>query len=104
MGTDRFNLRRFVDAQERKYESVRRELSAGRKRGHWMWYVFPQVQGLGASAMSQEYAISGIEEATAYLENPTLGSRLKECTQLVVDVEGRTAAQIFGYPDDLKFR
>lgn len=102
--SDAFNLERFVKAQEPDYESALRELSAGRKRSHWIWYVFPQVRGLGASAMSQKYAISGRDEARAYCEHPILGPRLRECTQLVLDVEGRTAEQIFPYPDDLKFR
>ena len=104
MENNRFNLRRFVEAQEHEYESVLRELKFGRKCGHWMWYIFPQIHGLGWSAMSQKYAISGAEEAIAYLEHPTLGVRLLECTQLVIDVEGRSAEQIFDNPDYLKFR
>jgi len=101
---DAFNLKRFVEAQARDYASVLLELRAGRKRSHWIWYVFPQIHGLGASAMSQKYAISGSNEAKAYLEHPVLGPRLRECTQIVLNLEGRTAEQIFPYPDDLKFR
>ena len=101
---DVFDLQRFVDAQDRDYATVLRELRAGRKRSHWIWYVFPQIRGLGASAMSRKYAISSKDEARAYSEHPILGPRLRECTQRVLDVEGRTAEQIFPYPDDLKFR
>ena len=104
MGTDPFRLRRFVEAQgQREYESILEELRSGQKYGHWMWYVFPQIQGLGWSAMSQRYAISGQEEARAYVEHATLGSRLRECTQLVIALDGRRAEQIFPYPDNLKF-
>jgi uncharacterized protein (DUF1810 family) len=102
--TDVFDLRRFVEAQERDYASVLLELRAGRKRGHWIWYVFPQLRGLGASPTSQKYAISGREEARAYSEHPVLGPRLRECTRIVLDLEGRGAGQIFPHPDDLKFR
>lgn len=101
---DAFDLRRFVQAQERDYASVLVELKSGRKRSHWIWYVFPQIAGLGSSGMSQKYAISSSDEARAYSEHPVLGPRLSECTQLVLDVQGRTAEQIFPYPDDLKFR
>ena len=102
--TDIYNLQRFVDAQDRHYESVLRELRAGEKRGHWMWYIFPQIQGLGQSATSQEYAIKSRHEAKAYWEHSILGQRLRECTQLVLNLEGRTAQQIFSYVDTLKFR
>lgn len=102
--TDRFDLQRFVEAQDGAYASVLQELRAGRKRGHWMWYVFPQIRGLGGSAMSRKYAISSREEASAFAEHPVLGSRLRECTRLVMAVEGRTAEQIFPPPDHLKFR
>jgi len=102
--TDPFNLGRFVEAQQRDYPSVLEELAAGQKRSHWIWYVFPQIEGLGGSPMSRKYAISSREEAKAYAEHPILGSRLRECTQLVMNVEGRTADQIFPYPDNLKFR
>jgi uncharacterized protein (DUF1810 family) len=99
-----YDLRRFVEAQEQAYESVLNELRVGQKRGHWMWYIFPQIKGLGVSAMAQKYAISSQKEAKAYSEHPILGSRLRECTQLVMNVEGRSAEQIFYYPDNLKFR
>ena len=102
--TDRFNLRRFVEAQERNYPSVLRELAAGQKRSHWIWYIFPQIEGLGGSQMSRKYAISSREEAKSYSEHPILGPRLRDCTQLVMNVEGRTVEEIFPYPDDLKFR
>src|SRR5437773_10351896 len=102
--TDTFNLQRFIEAQHGSYESVLRELRAGHKRGHWIWYIFPQIEGLGGSAMSHKYAISSQDEAKAYWEHPILGSRLRECTELVLKVEGRTAEQIFPYPDNLKFR
>ncbi len=101
---DPFHLQRFLDAQEGVYASVVEELRAGRKRGHWIWFVFPQIRGLGFSAMSARYAISSLEEAAAYLAHPVLGPRLRECTGLVNAVERRTIGEIFGYPDDLKFR
>ncbi len=101
---DPYSLRRFVDAQASVYEAVRAELEAGCKRSHWMWFVFPQVSGLGSSALSRRFALSGLEEARAYLGHPLLGPRLAECTRLVNEVAGRTAAEIFGAPDDLKFR
>jgi uncharacterized protein (DUF1810 family) len=98
-----FDPDRFVQAQDAVYERVRRELSEGRKRGHWMWFVFPQLSGLGFSAMAQRYAIATLGEAAAYLEHPILGPRLIECSELVNQVEGRTVNEIFGTPDDLKF-
>ena len=101
---DEHRLRRFVDAQARVYDRALGELRAGRKRSHWMWFVFPQLRGLGRSAMAAEYAISSREEAAAYLRHPLLGARLIECTQAVNQVEGRTVSEIFGFPDDLKFR
>ena len=101
--SDRFNLRRFVDAQAGVYEQACAELRAGRKRSHWMWFVFPQIRGLGSSEIAVRYAISGREEARAYLEHAVLGVRLRECAGIVVGVEGRTVEEIFGYPDDLKF-
>jgi uncharacterized protein (DUF1810 family) len=99
-----FDLQRFVHAQARDYDTAVGELKAGRKRSHWIWYVFPQIRGLGMSAMSQKYSISGLDEARAYSEHPVLGPRLRECTQVVLDIHGRTAEQIFPDPDDLKFR
>jgi len=98
-----FDPDRFVQAQDAVYERVRRELREGQKRGHWMWFVFPQLSGLGFSAMAQRYAIATLGEAAAYLEHPILGPRLIECSELVNQVEGRTVNEIFGTPDDLKF-
>jgi uncharacterized protein (DUF1810 family) len=101
---DPFHLSRFVQAQEGIYDRALAEIRGGRKRSHWMWFVFPQYAGLGFSAMSQEYAIKSIEEARDYLNHPVLGPRLIECTQGVLGVEGHTASQIFGSPDDMKLR
>ena len=98
-----FDLNRFVQAQDPVLEQVRQELAAGRKRSHWMWYVFPQLSGLGHSAMAQHYAIASLEEAQAYLKHPILGPRLVDCTGLVNRVAGCSVNQIFGSPDDLKF-
>ena len=100
---DRFDLRRFVEAQAGVYEQACAELRAGRKRSHWMWFVFPQIRGLGSSEMALRYAISGREEARAYLDHSVLGARLRESAVIVVGVDGRTVEEIFGYPDDLKF-
>ena len=102
--SDPHDLQRFVDAQNPVFDQVLSELQAGRKRSHWMWFIFPQIRGLGASPMANRYAISSIAEARAYLGHPILGPRLHECTRLVTEIEGRTIAEIFGYPDDLKFR
>ena len=104
MPDDPYNLQRFVKAQDPVYGAVTAELRSGRKQTHWMWFVFPQLVGLGRSPMSQRYAISSSEEAQAYLEHPVLGPRLRECMQLVLDIQGRTLREIFGSPDDLKFR
>lgn len=101
---DPFLLERFVEAQNPLFDQVTSELQAGRKMSHWMWFIFPQIQGLGRSPTAIEYAISGLGEARAYLAHPVLGPRLKECTQLVLRVENRPLAQIFGSPDDMKFR
>ncbi len=101
--SDPFNLQRFVSAQAPVYARVLSELRAGDKRSHWMWFIFPQVRGLGSSAMAERYGISGRTEAVAYLDHPVLGPRLRECVGLVLGVRGRSVAQIFGYPDDLKF-
>src|ERR1700734_720471 len=100
---DQYELKRFVDEQDGVYEQACAELRAGRKQSHWMWFVFPQIRGLGSSPMAMRYAISGRDEARAYLDHPVLGPRLQECAGLVVAVEGRTIEEIFGYPDDLKF-
>jgi uncharacterized protein (DUF1810 family) len=101
---DPFDLKRFLDAQEPEYSTVLSELRAGRKRSHWIWYIFPQLRGLGSSSMAQVYAIASIEEAQAYLKHPVLGPRLEECTALVNRVEGHAIDEIFGFPDNLKFR
>lgn len=101
---DPYVLRRFVDAQNPVYAEVREELAAGRKHGHWMWFVFPQIRGLGSSAMAQRFSISSLPEAETYMRHPVLGRRLRETTQLVNGVDGRSIEDIFGYPDHLKFR
>ena len=103
VANDPFHLQRFLDAQSSTYAQARAELAAGQKRSHWMWFIFPQIQGLGSSSMAQRYAITDLAEATAYLAHPTLGPRLRECTSLVNAVEKRSIEAIFGYPDDLKF-
>lgn len=99
-----YDLERFVEAQNPVYGQVIRELRAGWKQTHWMWFIFPQIAGLGHSSMARRYAISSLAEAIAYLEHPILGERLRECTRLVNAVENRSIADIFGHPDDLKFR
>jgi uncharacterized protein (DUF1810 family) len=101
---DPFDLKRFVDAQAAAYRTVVEELRGGRKRSHWMWFVFPQVRGLGSSPTAVHYGISSLEEARAYLAHDVLGPRLRECTRLVNEVQGRSIAEIFGSPDDLKLR
>jgi uncharacterized protein (DUF1810 family) len=102
--TDPYDLQRFVAAQDPVIDRVRAELRAGRKRSHWMWFIFPQISGLGASPMAIRYAISSRAEAAAFLDHPLLGSRLRECTRLVTAIDGRSIDEIFGYPDNLKFR
>jgi|CXWL01.1.fsa_nt_gi uncharacterized protein (DUF1810 family) len=102
--TDVYNLHRFLDAQERVYETVLAELQAGRKSSHWIWFIFPQIKGLAHSGMAEKFAITSLEEAKAYLQHPIIGPRLRECTQLVLNVDGRSVEEIFGYPDHLKFR
>jgi len=101
--SDPFNLSRFLSAQTPVIERVREELRGGRKRSHWMWFVFPQIAGLGHSATAQHFAIASLDEARAYLTHDILGPRLKECAALVVAVEGRNIGEIFAAPDDLKF-
>jgi uncharacterized protein (DUF1810 family) len=101
--SDPYDLERFVKAQARVFDQVCAELRAGEKRSHWMWFVFPQVKGLGSSEMARRYAISSLDEARAYLQHPLLGSRLEECTRLVNAVQGRTLEQIFHQPDSMKF-
>lgn len=100
---DPFDLQRFAAAQDSVYPQVLAELAVGRKRSHWMWFIFPQLAGLGFSAMAQRYAISGMAEAHAYLDDPLLGARLRECSALVLAVKGSSAHGIFGTPDDMKF-
>jgi uncharacterized protein (DUF1810 family) len=100
---DPYHLQRFVDAQDSCFAQVLSELAAGRKRSHWMWFIFPQIHGLGSSGMAQRFAISGLEEAREYLIHSILGPRLRECAALVNAVQGRSVGDIFGYPDDLKF-
>lgn len=100
---DPYNLQRFVLCQEAVIENVFAELRAGRKQSHWMWFIFPQIKGLGHSDIARRFAISSLEEADAYLRHPILGKRLRECSSLVVDIEGRTIERIFGHPDDMKF-
>jgi uncharacterized protein (DUF1810 family) len=101
---DLYNLARFVAAQDDVYETALAEIRSGRKKSHWMWYVFPQFEGLGFSWTSREYSIKSVAEAEAYLAHPVLGPRLLECAEAVLAVDGRSAADIFGFPDDLKLR
>ncbi|WP_222909007.1 DUF1810 domain-containing protein [Pseudomonas sp. DNDY-54] len=101
---DPHDLQRFVEAQIPVYERALEELRAGHKQSHWMWFVFPQIAGLGHSAMAQRYAISGVDEARAYLEHPLLGPRLQACAQAMLLHRDRSARQILGSPDDLKLR
>jgi uncharacterized protein (DUF1810 family) len=100
---DPFNLQRFVDAQAGVYAAARAELEAGRKRSHWMWFIFPQIRGLGSSPTAQRFAITSREEAAAYLAHPVLGPNLHECVTLVNAIDGRSISAIFSSPDDLKF-
>ena len=101
---DRFNLRRFLTAQETVIDTALAELKGGLKRSHWMWFMFPQIHGLGSSYNSRYYAIKSVEEATQFLQHPVIGKRLLECTEAVLAVEGRSASDIFGHPDDLKLK
>jgi len=98
------SLERFVEAQDKMYERALGELRRGEKRSHWMWFVFPQIAGLGHSDMARRYAIESLEEAEAYLAHPLLGQRLRECVGVLNTVDGRTISQIMGYPDDMKLR
>jgi uncharacterized protein (DUF1810 family) len=101
---DPYNLHRFIEAQNSVYEHVCADLRQGSKRGHWMWFIFPQIEGLGHSELARRYAISSLDEARAYLNDPLLGARLRECAKLVVQTQGKTIHEILGYPDDMKFR
>jgi uncharacterized protein (DUF1810 family) len=102
--TERHKLQRFVDAQQGVFEQVVAELRAGRKSSHWMWFVFPQLRGLGSSAMAARFGIASLSEAEAYLLHPVLGQRLRQCTRLAIDANCCSITQIFAPPDDLKFR
>lgn len=104
MQAGRFDLDRFKSAQASVYADVVRELGAGRKRTHWMWFIFPQVEGLGSSPMAMRYAIASAEEARAYLDDPLLGQRIRECTRILVDLPETNATAILGLPDDMKFK
>ena len=101
---DAYNLKRFVEAQEGIYGQALRELRNGQKESHWMWFIFPQIDGLGSSSTARHYAIKSLEEARAYLAHPVLGTRLKECCEAILAIRGRTASEIFDFPDDLKLR
>jgi uncharacterized protein (DUF1810 family) len=101
---DPHDLNRFVEAQEDDYERALSEIVGGRKRTHWMWYIFPQIDGLGSSSISRRFSIKGVEEARAYLDHPVLGPRLLGCAEAVVAIEDRSATEIFGSPDDLKLK
>ena len=101
---DPYKLQRFVGAQDPIYDEVCLELREGYKRSHWMWFIFPQIKGLGHSPLAKEFAISCLQEAEGFLRHPILGPRLRECSRLVTQLEGRSIEQIFGSPDDLKFR
>jgi uncharacterized protein (DUF1810 family) len=101
---DPHGLARFVLAQQEIYESVLAELGSGQKRSHWMWFIFPQIEGLGHSATSRYYAIKSLDEARAYLSHGVLGARLVECCEILLGLKGKSAADIFGFPDDLKLR
>ena len=102
--TAQYNLNRFIDAQESKFQNALKEIKNGRKQSHWMWFIFPQIAGLGFSETARFYAIKDIFEASLYLEHPVLGSRLIEISKALLESEGKTANQIFGNPDDLKLR
>ena len=102
--TDPFNLQRFVDAQASVYADVLDELRAGHKATHWMWFIFPQLKELGRSAIAKHYGITSLAEAVAYLEHPLLGKRLQECAELMLAARGKSALEVLGSPDDLKFR
>ena len=104
MMNDPHNLPRFLEAQAPVYDQVLAELADGRKQSHWIWFIFPQLAGLGHSAMARRFAIASLDEAAAYLAHPVLGARLRECSRLVLDLEERSVHDIFGSPDDLKFR
>lgn len=101
---DQYDLQRFVDAQDRGYDAVLGELRSGKKRSHWIWFIFPQLRGLGRSPTAERYGISSLDEARAYLAHDVLGPRLRECSRLVARIDGHSADEIFGWPDNLKVR
>jgi uncharacterized protein (DUF1810 family) len=101
---DTHNLSRFLQAQEHTYEQALSEIKSGRKRTHWMWFIFPQIKGLSSSSTAELYSIKSVEEARAYLNHPVLGTRLRECAEATINIEGRSANEVFGSPDDLKLR
>jgi uncharacterized protein (DUF1810 family) len=101
---DPYDLDRFVQAQKHDYHAALSEITVGHKRSHWMWYIFPQFEGLGHSSMSRRYSIKSLDEAKAYLRHPILGPRLLECCEAIVAIDGRSASEIFGSPDDMKLR
>lgn len=102
--SDRHDLERFISAQAPVYQRALSEIKSGQKRSHWMWYIFPQLKGLGFSEIAQRYAIRGLDEAKSYIQHPVLGARFVECGQALLQVQGRTASEIFGFPDDLKLK
>lgn len=104
MRDDPFDLARFIRAQQQVYSDVLTELKTGRKRSHWMWFIFPQIDGLAQSSTSKFYAVKSLQEARAYLNHPVLGKRLNECAEAILAIENRSASEIFGYPDDLKLK
>jgi len=101
---DPYDLSRFLRAQANDYGQALSEIQSGRKRSHWIWYIFPQIDGLGFSSTSKHYAIKSLAEAKAYLDHPILGPRLIECAEAAVRIEGRSATEVFGFPDDMKVR
>lgn len=101
---DPHNLERFIKAQENAYDCALSELQRGAKRSHWIWYIFPQLTGLGRSSTAEKYGIHSLDEGRAYMAHPVLGSRMVECCRAILAVEGKSASAIMGYPDDLKLR
>ncbi len=101
---DQYELKRFVEAQEEVYARALAEIKRGRKQSHWMWFIFPQIEGLGSSATARFYSIKSRQEAKAYLDHPVLGQRLIECSEVLLRLKGKSASEIFGYPDDMKLR
>ena len=101
---DQFNLKRFIKAQSRSYETAMNELSSGNKTGHWIWYIFPQIDGLGSTDMTKLYSIKSVQEASAYLEHPILGKRLIESCEILLNLDALSISDVMGFPDDLKLR